>query len=72
MIVACSVELPPSCDVIHITLAHCDAIERGSPPHQFSVKILVAAGSGLGESQHRRIEAAIKVLEAESAGDTDR
>jgi hypothetical protein len=27
--------LPPSSDVTHITLAHCDAVGRGYPPHQF-------------------------------------
>jgi len=31
--------LPPISDVTHITLAHCDAVGRGYPPHQFSVAI---------------------------------
>ena len=31
--------LPPISDVTHITLAHCDAVGRGYPPHQFSVTI---------------------------------
>ncbi|MFG6581439.1 hypothetical protein ACGYK1_18805, partial [Sulfitobacter sp. 1A13191] len=29
----------PISDVTHITLAHCDAVGRGYPPHQFSVTI---------------------------------
>ena len=29
--------LPPISDVTHITLAHCHAVGRGYPPHQFSV-----------------------------------
>ena len=37
--------LPPISDVTHITLAHCDAVGRGYPPHQFSVTI---NSSGLG------------------------
>jgi hypothetical protein len=31
--------LSPISDVTHITLAHCDAVGRGYPPHQFSVTI---------------------------------
>jgi len=31
--------LPPISDVTHITLAHCDAVGRGYPTHQFSVTI---------------------------------
>jgi len=30
--------LPPISDVTHITLAHCDAVGRGYPPHQFSME----------------------------------
>jgi hypothetical protein len=30
---------PPISDVTHITLAHCDAVGRGYPTHQFSVTI---------------------------------
>jgi len=38
--------LPPISDVTHITLAHCDAVGRGYPPHQFSVTINTLAPHG--------------------------
>jgi len=40
--------LPPISGVTHITLAHCDAVGRGYPTHQFSVTINTVTSTGKG------------------------
>jgi hypothetical protein len=54
---------PPCCDVTHITLAHCDAVGRGHPPHQFSVTINTKGSFPTEEAATKLIFLAIRNFE---------